>query len=67
MFCAVEDEDGAHDCLRGDQVGLLRHVPRAVDLARVRDRLHNFDFGVARAVGAELAALVIVLLGGDLG
>ena len=62
MLGAVEDEDFARDGLGGDQVRVLRHVARAVDLARVVDLLHDVDARLARGqrVPAELAPLVVV-------
>jgi len=51
---AVEHVDLAHDGLGRDQVRVLRHVARAVHLARVVDRLGDLDPGLGRRVRADL-------------
>ena len=62
MLGAVKDEHLARYGLGRDQVRVLRHVSRAVDLARVVDPLHDVDPRLARGerVPAELAPLVVV-------
>lgn len=40
---AVEDEYRSVNRLGRDEVGVLRHIPRAVDLALVVDRLLHAD------------------------
>ena len=62
MLGAIKDEDLARHGLGRDHVRVLRHVPRAVDLARVVDPLHDVDARLARGerVSAELAPLVVV-------
>jgi hypothetical protein len=56
---AVEHEHLAVDRLRREQVRVLRHVPRAVDLARVVDALHDLHAPRER-VPAQLATRVVV-------
>jgi hypothetical protein len=56
---AVEHEHLAADRLGGEQVRVLRHVPRAVDLARVVDALHDLHAPRER-VAPQLAARVVV-------
>jgi hypothetical protein len=58
----VEHEHVARDGLSRDQVRVLRHVARAVDLARMVDALHDADARLCRRerVPAELAALLVV-------
>jgi hypothetical protein len=62
MLGAIKDEHLARHGLGRDQVRVLRHVPRAVDLARMVDSLHDVDARLARGerVPAELAPLVVV-------
>lgn len=62
MFRAVEHEHVARDGLGRDEVRVLRHVARAVDLALVVDPLHHPDARLRRGerVPAELAALLVV-------
>ena len=62
MLCAVEHEHVSRDGLGRDQVRVLRHVARAVDLARMVDALHDADARLCRGerVAAELAALLVV-------
>ncbi len=62
MLRPVEHEHVARDGLGRDQVRILRHVARAVDLARVVDPLHDADARLRRGerVPAELAALLVV-------
>ena len=62
MFRAVEHEHVARDGLGRDQVRVLWHVARAVDLARVVDPLHDADARLRRRerVSAELAALLVI-------
>ena len=62
MLRPVEHEYVARDGLGRDQVRVLRHVARAVDLARMVDALHDADARLCRRerVCAELAALLVV-------
>ena len=43
----------AHDGFRRDQVGVLGHVPRAVHLSRVVDRLRDLHARFGRRVCAD--------------
>ena len=62
VFGPIKDEHLARDGLGGDQVWVLRHVTRAIDLARVVDPLHDVDARLARGqrVPAELPTLIVV-------
>ena len=53
MLCAIEDEYFPRDGLGRDQVWVLRHVARTVDLALVVDALNYLD---ARRGGQGVAA-----------
>jgi len=59
---AIKDEHLARHGLGRDQIRVLRHVSRAVDLARVVDPLHDVDPRLARRqrVPAQLAPFVVV-------
>ena len=62
MFGAIKDEHLARHGLGRDQIRVLGHVSRAVDLARVVDPLHDVDPRLARRqrVPAQLAPFVVV-------
>ena len=62
MFCPVKHEHFTRNGLRRNQVGVLRHVSRAVDFARMIDSLNYLKAGLGReTVASQLAALVIVV------
>jgi hypothetical protein len=54
VFCPVKDVDGSRGRLGGDQVGVLRHVAGAVDLALVVDGLLDAHAGADVAVRSDL-------------
>lgn len=50
VFGAVEEEDVTRGGLGGDDVRVLRHVPRPIDFAGVRDLLHDVHARSRRAI-----------------
>ena len=62
MLCAIKDVNLAGNSLRRDEVRILGHITRPVDLALVVDFLDNVDTRLWRdGMATELAALVIVV------
>lgn len=63
MLRSVPDEDFSRDSARRYHVRLLRHVPRSVHFARMRDALRDLDSRLRRCerVSAELTSFVIVV------
>ena len=62
MLCAIEDEYFPRDGLGRDQVWVLRHVARTVDLALMVDALNYLDARRGgQRVAAELAPLIVVV------
>ena len=62
MFCPVKHEHFARNGLRRNQVGVLRHVSRAVDFARMIDSLNYLEAGLGReTVASQLAAFIVVV------
>ena len=57
----VEDVSLRRDGLGGNQVGVLRHVPRTIDLTLVVDLLRDLDLAGGAGEAAGLAPLVVVL------
>jgi hypothetical protein len=62
VLCAIKDEHLARHGLGRDQVWVLRHVARAVDLPSMVYPLHDVDACLRRRqrMPAELAALLVV-------
>jgi hypothetical protein len=58
VLCAIKDVDLTHHSLGRDQVGVLRHVARAVDFAGVVDRLNDLDTRFRRLVCTNFCYLV---------
>lgn len=62
MLRAIEDEDFARNSLRRDQVWVLRHVPRAVDLAVMVNFLNNlYPRRWWETVATQFPAFVVIV------
>lgn len=56
MFCAIKDEDFAHDRLGRDEIWILGHVTRSVDFARVVDGLNDLHSRFGRRMSTNLCS-----------
>ncbi len=62
MLRPIKNQDFARDRFGGDQVWVLGHVPRAVDLALVVDALYDLYAGLrGKGVATQLATLIVVV------
>lgn len=62
MLGPVKHEDFPGDGLRCDEVGVLRHIPCAVDLARMIDLLCDLNARLCwDAVATQFTPLVIII------
>lgn len=48
MFGPVKDQNLSGRTFGGNQIGVLRHIPRLVDFSRVDYLLGDLDFGCSR-------------------
>jgi len=63
MFRAIKDENLTRNRLRCNQIWILRHVARTVDLAIVVNLLNDLDTRLRRdGMSAQFAKLIIVVV-----
>lgn len=66
MLCAIKHKHLASDRLGRNKVGVLGHVPRAVDLPFMVDLLDDLNAWAGRdSVGPELSGFVVVGVAGE--
>lgn len=62
MLCAVKDQHFSRNSFRCDEIWVLGHVPRTVDLSVVVDFLDDLYPGAGgQRVSSELAAFIVVV------
>jgi len=62
VLCAVKDINFARNGLGGNQVWVLRHVARAIDLSLVVDLLDDlYPRGWGKTVAAQLTTFIVII------